>query len=561
LSPIIGRASAAIRRCMEDTLGAGALSDDRWAQCCLPLRSTGLGIKDPALLADCCRVSASLSYLSRAPALAFPPTAIGLPPDFLPTALRLRNTIDPAFGPLPTWVTPALLLVHPFPPPEPSHRSQQWWSKALYSRLADSLYASSTTRDQCRLRLQAQPFTSAWMLTVPHDGVPHVFQPTHYRAALRWWLGIPLYAGDSFHPCPMCGGPMDPFGDHLVSCPSNHLTERHHGVRDALTEVLRSLGVPCMKEVSLPSRPERPGDVALPDFDPRGPLLVDLCAIHPLAPSRDYHPDTIIQSLADKEKQKIDKYSALCARDAYFFSPLSFHLWGGLGPAGSSLLKRIIRQVVGDAPGWTKIHRTMLIRQRISFALLSAVAEQLHPPPSVGPRFTLPPGLLVPPPPLPLPLPLPPPPSDHAPASASSSPTPPTHLESTMDVDHMPPGLPHSPRRCLTQPRTRRRPSWMSTPSRLTLPSPPFRRRSPHHHRWRPTLRLPPLAWPPSCGRALRTPRPSPPFPHWTETLPHPPSSAHSASINRPPLLPALSHPLTSPFLPTHRGAPSPSHG
>ena len=318
---VIGRTSAAIRPCVEDTVGAGALADDRWAQCCLPLRSTGLGIKDPALLADCCRVSASLSFLSRAPALAFPPSVVSLPPDFLSTLLRLRNTIDPAFGPLPTWITADNSLAQPFPPPEPIHRSQQWWTKALYTRLAESMYASSTSRDKCRLRLQSQPFTSAWMLTVPHDGVPHSFPPSHYRALLRWWLGIPLYLGDSFHPCPMCGGPMDPFGDHLVSCKSNHLTERHHGVRDALTEVLRSMGVPCQKEVTLPSRPERPGDVSLTDFDPRGPILIDLCAIHPLAPSRDYHPDTVLTSLADKEKQKTNKYHALCARDAYFFSP------------------------------------------------------------------------------------------------------------------------------------------------------------------------------------------------------------------------------------------------
>jgi len=193
--------------------------------------------------------------------------------------------------------------------------------------------------------------------------------------------------------------PMDSFGDHLVSCKHNKLTQRHHGVRDALATVLRSFGVPCNTEVPLPSRPERPGDIALPSFDPRGPLMVDLCAIHPLAPSRDYSPATVSSTLKEKESAKRAKYHDLCAQDSYFFSPIAFHLWGGLGPSGSALLKRIIRQVVGDAQGWAKIHRTNLVRQRISVALLQAVAEQLLPGASTAPSFSLPPGLLLPPPP------------------------------------------------------------------------------------------------------------------------------------------------------------------
>jgi hypothetical protein len=77
--------------------------------------------------------------------------------------------------------------------------------------------------------------------------------------------------------------------------------------------------------------------------------------------------------------------------------------------------------VVGDAPGWAKIHRTMLIRQRVSVALISAVAEQLLPGLATVPRFTIPPGLLTslpaplasaaPPGPPPLPPPAPPDPS------------------------------------------------------------------------------------------------------------------------------------------------------
>ena len=103
LLPLLGRASAAIRRCLEDTIGAGALDDDKWAQCCLPLRAGGLGLKDPSLLIDCARIAASLRFPDGARALAFPPAASAYPPDLNRTVARLRNSIDPAFGPLQQW--------------------------------------------------------------------------------------------------------------------------------------------------------------------------------------------------------------------------------------------------------------------------------------------------------------------------------------------------------------------------------------------------------------------------------------------------------------------------
>ena len=121
LLPHLGRASAAIRRCLEDTIGAGALSDDRWAQCCLPLRSAGLGVKDPVILADCARVAAALHFPKRARALAFPPQAAQYPPDLLETLLHLRASISPTFGPLSQWIDANNTLTLPLSSLTPQH--------------------------------------------------------------------------------------------------------------------------------------------------------------------------------------------------------------------------------------------------------------------------------------------------------------------------------------------------------------------------------------------------------------------------------------------------------
>ena len=89
LRRIVGDAAGAIRRCMEDIVGVGSLDAAKWAQCCLPLRLGGMGVKDPALLADCARVAACLSFLHRAPDLAFPPCSLSFPLDFMGVVQRL----------------------------------------------------------------------------------------------------------------------------------------------------------------------------------------------------------------------------------------------------------------------------------------------------------------------------------------------------------------------------------------------------------------------------------------------------------------------------------------
>ena len=136
---------------------------------------------------------------------------------------------------------------------------------------------------------------------------------------------------------------MDHFGDHLVSCRFNSLTERHHGVRKALAICLQGVGIACVAEDKLPGSNERPGDISFPFLDARGKLMVDLVACHPLALSRGRSSSECLSSLAQAESDKLTKYEDECTKAGILFSPLGFHLWGGLGPLGSALMNRLVR--------------------------------------------------------------------------------------------------------------------------------------------------------------------------------------------------------------------------
>ena len=380
----VAAASRVIRRAWDDVLGQPAVSDEQWTQCTLPLRMAGLGIKDPLVLQAPARMAGILSAQHRASNLQFPDEARQLPPDFPEVALRLKDALGDQFEPLATWVAnsqPSDV--------ESDHRRQDFWTEKVHEARKKHLHASLPVRDRCRLRLQSMPHTTAWMQTVPNKGMGMQLGASKYRLLLRWWIGAKIVTGDGGSPCPLCGEPLDPFGDHLLCCKKNKLVQRHNAVRDALALVLKENRVRCETEVAIGGK-TRPADVAILGFDPAGPLAVDLVVFHPLQKSMAWEEETSIKSMAVTEGKKVTKNQPICEAAGWLFSPLSFHPWAGLGPLGSGLLNRLVKQVLGDKQGWARQHQSTDIWQRISATLMSHVGEQLLVCQSVPTRASLP---------------------------------------------------------------------------------------------------------------------------------------------------------------------------
>jgi hypothetical protein len=280
--------------------------------------------------------------------LAFPDEARTVPKDFMPQLKSLQDVTGPQLEPIAAWTA-----AHEPKDPEPDHFRQKWWTSKVHDSRKEALAKAVLVRDHCRLKLQGWRHTTAWMLTLPNEGMGSRFGGAEYRTLLRWWLGVPLLEGDGGIACPCCGTAMDPFGDHLVSCKYNKLTQRHHAVRDALIGVLRANGLGCRSEVAIVGR-ERPADVALLGFDPQGPVAVDLVGHHPLAPGQPRDPTKCGATVAEKEMRKNAKSAALCRSAGWLFSALGFHMWGGVGPQGSGILNRIVKQIFGDSRGWIR---------------------------------------------------------------------------------------------------------------------------------------------------------------------------------------------------------------
>ena len=122
---------------------------------------------------------------------------------------------------------------------------------------------------------------------------------------------------------------------------------------------------------------QRPVDVSLLNLDPRGPLAVDIVVHQPLGVSHNRDPSTVKRALMDEENAKVTKEAGLCHSHGWLFAGMAWHPWGGVGPQGAALLRRIEKIIAGDAQGTKRSLKISHFRQALSFALMEQVGHQL----------------------------------------------------------------------------------------------------------------------------------------------------------------------------------------
>jgi hypothetical protein len=367
----IQRASGIIRKTWADIVGAPNLSETEWVQSTLPMRLTGMGIKDPVVVHPAARMAAMLTFTRRAAALDLPEEACDRPEDWSDILSKLQAMLGHTAEPMLTWS-------HGFKDEDvvQDHLSQKWWTHRIHKARHAVLTQAVTLRDHARLALQKMPHTTAWMNVIPNVGLGQKMEGREYRYLVKWWLGRRLLEGDN-NACPCCEESMDPFGDHLVSCRFNQPVARHNALRDALADGLREHGIACMKEVAIGGA-RRPADIALPNLDRRGPTAVDLVVHHPLAPAATRGAADERQSLKRAEEAKRDESEELCHGNGWLFAPMGWHTWGGVGPHAAALLARVEHVIAGDMDGWPRRNLIAAFRRKLTFALMSFVAKQLR---------------------------------------------------------------------------------------------------------------------------------------------------------------------------------------
>jgi len=147
---------------------------------------------------------------------------------------------------------------------------------------------------------------------------------------VKWHLGVPLLPSDcAGRPCPLCGGPVDVFGDHAVSCKKSGFGDRHLGTQTFFCLVLTQSRVPHDREVDIAGNGRRPAGILLKAWDGRRDLAVDLTTVHPNPVAGRPVRGSVATFLKDKGEQKCRESAESCGRMGVDFSPMVFDTWGG----------------------------------------------------------------------------------------------------------------------------------------------------------------------------------------------------------------------------------------
>jgi len=205
-----------------------ATSDTAWMQTTLPMSEGGCGVASAADPAPVARLAGVMQFLARAELMLGCDRQLVVP---LATEAGLLDALNarlpPSLEPLASWTRTGKVEL-----PDGDVRRQYWWSSRVILAKAAALLEAATGRDVPRLEAQRAGKAGGWLSAPPVAGLGLCLTGAHNSTLLKWHLGVPLLAADcAGRPCPLCGGPVDVFGDHAVSCKKSGFGDRHLGTQ------------------------------------------------------------------------------------------------------------------------------------------------------------------------------------------------------------------------------------------------------------------------------------------------------------------------------------------
>jgi len=187
-----------------------------------------------------------------------------------------------------------------------------------------------------------------------------------------------LPANCAGRPCPLCGDPVDVFGDHAVSCKKSGLGDRHLGPQTFFCQVITQSRVPHDREVEIAGNGRRPADILWKAWDGRRDLAVDLTIVHPNPVAGRPLRGSAATFLKDKREQKCRERAESCGGMGVDFSPMVFDTCGGLHGAGKDLVKAVFARCTAPLLPGARSAAGGALRQGLSVQQGRSVARQLE---------------------------------------------------------------------------------------------------------------------------------------------------------------------------------------
>ena len=324
--------SKELQECAKAVLGMTSITDSQWRQMTLPSAMGGLGIRDPTW-------TAASSHLANMCVIKDNVARLGIPELILDG--QLRRALDLYHDVLHT--RPSVL-------PEIVPKLQRVLTAAIYKRnIADLLdNATNAANDYTRISSLTSPHAMAWL---DGPGILSTIESHEFRCALRFVMGVPLR--NESYSREECGLMADNYGLHAVSClRTGEIGRGHTCLKYALDHLLSLSGCNTIVEHPLPddsAANQKAMDIVITSGLGTAQIAVDVTIVNPLRPST-LPTEEINPTLDNAAVIKTRKYSQLCSKQSWKFTPLVFDVFGASHPTCRAFLKKVIKQLETKYP-------------------------------------------------------------------------------------------------------------------------------------------------------------------------------------------------------------------
>ena len=199
------------------------------------------------------------------------------------------------------------------------------------------------TREKARLASLSLAHAGDWLSCAPIKSLGLHLRPPEFVMALKYRLGIPIYASQG--PCPACLRLSDRLGDHALCCGTGgERISRHNSLRDAFFDVAVSAGLSPTKEgrFLLPGVDRRPADVLVPHWEAGLDAALDVTVITSLQTATvDRAAEEPGFALEFAHERKLRGAEDLCRQQGLAFLPLVAESLGGWHPSAQKQVKKL----------------------------------------------------------------------------------------------------------------------------------------------------------------------------------------------------------------------------
>jgi hypothetical protein len=272
----------------------------------------------------------------------------------------------------------------------PPGLDQRERSAAVDKAQLKTLKLNANDRDTRKLEELQMPHANAWLSTAPSyvNGIDNRMTPPEFLVATSRLLSRPVHPTNTVTSCPLCEHPMNPLGDHSLSCVvSGDRITRHNRTTNVTGRCANDGGLnPDYEKRGILGETDgrRPGDISIKFWSGGKHLAIDVAVIDPLGMTYLASQDSAVEKYA--ADKKIAKYeSAFKAVESQWdFCPLVCATTGGINAAGADILRQIFRfashktgerYCVYAAKAWS--HFSVSLQRSVAQQILSRTSKDI----------------------------------------------------------------------------------------------------------------------------------------------------------------------------------------